>query len=237
MNVEKQWKSFLETRPDEREVVAFVLSRLTPLFDIKTEVTGDHVEGGRFRVDAVASGMHEETPFSFGLEFKRPSELSNPERVLEQAANYTNTIWRGIGGRIPIFVCPDPYDPVIKSPEQWSDQPTSVAYRINDAYWIGGIRMSNDFGIMLQTLAGVCWTEKGGITPLGLSLARSRVERPVGQMAPTIYRRAGDGLFVADFLLHYDDQGQRKRQRLYAQTMAKLGEKIEKYANDLKTAA
>ena len=236
-NSERQWKAFLDTHPDEREVVAFVLSRLTPILDIKTEVTGDHIEGGRFRIDAIASGMHEETPFSFGLEFKRPSEIINPERVLEQAASYVNTTWRGVGGRIPVFVCPDPYDPIIKTPAQWSNQTPSVAYRIADSYWIGGIRMSDDFGIMFQTLAGVCWTEKNGLTPLGLELARSRVDKPIGQTLPNIYRRADDGLYVADFLLHYDKDGQRVRQRLYAKSMSKLGEKIEKYAVTLKTKA
>lgn len=230
--LDRHWKAFLSDNPSETEVYGFVLSRLTNQLDIKTEVTGDHINGKIMRIDAIASGEHKGVPFHFGIEFKGPREILKPGNVFAQCAAYANTRFRGYG-RIPIFVCPGIFDPIVRSAAEWERETCSAAFRLRDTFFVGDVRCSPEFGITFQNQHGEIWSQRGGITGLGVDVCLSRKTEKNKAPEPNVFQRTGDGLFVADFYLHYDEDGNRVRRRLYSATRSKLEVKIKEFQNEL----
>lgn len=227
--LKQTWNTFLADNPSESEVRAFLLSRLGEYFEIAEEVSGRHLASGkRQQLDAVLT-MKDNPQISFGIEFKRLLTARQPVNVLSQVSAYVNTEWNTFG-RLPVFLCPDPFDPEVLRPKEWQDETHTAAFRLIDMVLIGGVRFSNKAGITFFGRGGNAWSENFGLTKYGRALAEPRQRESVrvrdGAMLPP-RQRGGYMQHRYQFDAKYQNGVRVERRQIAAKSKQKLLDRIK----------
>jgi hypothetical protein len=160
--------------PSEAALTEAVLRRLSPWFRIDREVSGIHPTGRACRIDAVLqprdAHVWKDPGIALGVEFKswhsRVAGAGRKERIglVAQAIDYSMTEWTGYG-RVPIFMCPDPFARHRNCPTTKPGELGQFVDGLLGQFNVGYLTLFNDSGLTMQMYGtNTIWYERRGVS-------------------------------------------------------------------------
>ncbi|WP_189956825.1 hypothetical protein [Streptomyces alanosinicus] len=159
---------------DEAALAKAVLRRLAPWFHIQREVPGRHPTGRPCRIDAVLrprdAQVWKNPQVALGVEFKswdsHVADASRKDRIgwVAQAIDYPMVDWEGYG-RLPVFMCPDPFVRNRNLPGDGVDDVGHFVDGLLGQYNLGYLTLFNGNGLtMLMYGMNTVWYERHGVS-------------------------------------------------------------------------